>query len=175
MVGKKWIDHCLSSLFEVCFPTLAHDSCYTSVRPYFHDSKSYLSLWFSGWEPNGYCMAHRDTPEQAPGLEILNLHTFHIQLQLPGIRMWIFPGNHYSVHILDTENRTSADKGSEPFAWSQFLHLSIVRDRKLQEPQSPHWGQPVVPRAILEAVGNGVRPQEDDFAVGDTCSLHSHC
>lgn len=109
------------------------------------------------------------------GSEILNLHTFHIQLQLPGIRMWIFPGNHYSVHILDTENRTSADKGSEPFAWSQFLHLSIVRDRKLQEPQSPHWGQPVVPRAILEAVGNGVRPQEDDFAVGDTCSLHSHC
>lgn len=73
--------------------------------------------------------------------------------------MWLFPGNHYSVHILDTENRTSVDKGSEPFAWPQFLHLSIVRDRKLQESQSPHWGQPVVPRAILEAGGNGVSPR----------------
>lgn len=81
--------------------------------------------------------------------------------------MWIFPGKNYYVHILDTENRTSVDKGSEPFAWSQFLHLSTVRDRKLQESQSPRWEQPVVPRAIFEAVGNGVRPQEDDFAVGD--------
>lgn len=89
--------------------------------------------------------------------------------------MWLFPGYHYSVHILDTENRTSVDKGSEPFAWPRFLHLSIVRDRKLQESQSPRWGQPVVLRAILEAGGNGVSPQEDGFAVGDTCSPHPHC
>lgn len=47
MVGKKWIDHCLSSLFEVCLAALAHDSCYTSVRPT-SDSKSHLSPFLVG-------------------------------------------------------------------------------------------------------------------------------